>query len=72
MFHLWAKFLLMFRRKNCENASVKSTSYFHHFNLASLLNVMDENWHKVLNLNGNLTGVEDIKVLSLDILDLDN
>ena len=57
--------------RTCKNASVKTTSYLHHFNLAPLLHVMDESWHKVLNLSGNLTDLEPIKVPSLEILKLD-
>lgn len=57
--------------RTCKNASVKSISYFHHFNLAPLLNVMDEDWHKVLNLSGNLTGVKPVEVPSIEILELD-
>ena len=57
--------------RTCKNASVKTTSYLHHFNLAPLLHVMDESWQKVLSLIGNLTDLEPIKVSSLEILKLD-
>ena len=57
--------------RTCKNVSTKSISYYHHFNLAPLLNVMDNDWHTVLNLSGSLTSDQPVNVPSVTILKLD-